>query len=130
MTPPAWILKLMNNISNCFETAGEINWVWAMDEGEHEIRVFPVPFDTGNGEELDGDIRLDLGYAVAYFDPEPVVQWHLSGREEGACHIEGTVNGIEVWIWFLEAPPEDLVDDIPELPPDRDSDTDPELNLN
>jgi len=127
----------MDNITGCFETSGEIDWTWEETDGEYEIKVFPVLIETKDGYAIDSDIRLDIGDALTYFDHSivndeiPSVQWHLSGSEEGACHIEGMVGGIDVWLWFLESPPEEIADEIVNgPPPEEDPENDPELNLN
>jgi len=106
MECPEWLAELVKNVSGCFETAGSINWIWEEEDGEYEVKMFPAPMELGDGKVgIDGDIRLDVGDVLSYFDKNPATLWHLSGNEDGAFHIEGTVNGVEVWFWFMEDPP-------------------------
>lgn len=107
MECPKWLEELMDDVAGCFETVGGMQWNWAEDDGTYEVKMFPqlITLDCGV-QGLDGDIRLSVSDAISYFDKEPDIQWHLSGSQEGAFHIEGTVNGHDVWIYFLETPPE------------------------
>lgn len=106
MDCPQWLAELVKNIVGCFETSGNIDWIWEEEDGEYEVKIFPSLMRLGNDiTGIDGDIRLDVGDTLSYFDKNPAVIWHLSGNEEGAFHVEGTVNGVEVWIWFTETPP-------------------------
>lgn len=117
MECPEWLTELVKNISECFETAGNIDWTWDEEEGEYEVKVFPMLTKTSDGKiGIHGDIRLDVGDAMSFFDNGPDLMWHLTGEEDGAFHIEGTVKGVEVWVWFMESPPPpeipvDLIDD-------------------
>ena len=116
MECPEWLVELVKNVAGCFETSGNIDWIWEEIEGEYEIKMFPSLMKLGNDAVgIDGDIRLDVGDVLTYFDKNPAILWHLTGTEEGAFHIEGTVNGFEVWMWFMETPPP------PEIPADLKS---------
>jgi hypothetical protein len=117
MECPKWLEELMDDIAGCFETAGGMQWNWSEDDGTFEVKMFPQLMTIADDiKGLDGDIRLSVSDAMSYFDKDPDLQWHLSGSQEGAFHLEGTVNKIAVWIWFLETPPEvpaELLDDEP-----------------
>ena len=116
MECPEWLAELAKNVTNCFETVGSIDWIWNEEEGEYEIKIFPVVMMLGDGNTgIHGDIRLDVADVLSYFDKGPAVMWHLTGNEEGAFHVEGTVNGIEVWLYFMETPP------APDIPVDLKS---------
>jgi hypothetical protein len=106
MDCPEWLTGLVENVSGCFETAGKIDWIWHEEEGEYNVKIFPAVMRIGDGQVgIDGDIRLDVGDVLSFFDDDPVIMWHLTGSENGAFHIEGTVKGVEVWLWFMENPP-------------------------
>ena len=130
MECPKWLEELVRNVAGCFETAGSIDWIWEEEEGEYEVKMFPALMQISNEKVgIDGDIRLDVSDALSYFDKSPSIMWHLPGNEDGAFHVEGTVNGVEVWIWFMEAPPP------PEIPVELKSSKTrpakkPESNLN
>ena len=127
MECPKWLEELMNNIAGCFETMGELGWTWREEEGDFEITMFPEVIMINGIAGLDGDIRLSVTDALSYFDDDPDLQWHLSGSKEGAFHIEGTVNGVAVWISFVETPP----DDVPAgMLDDEDPDSDTNVTLN
>lgn len=122
MECPKWLEELMDDIAGCFETAGGLQWNWSEDDGTFEVKMYPKVMTVADDVTgVDGDIRLSVSDAMSYFDKDPDLQWHLSGSEEGAFHIEGEVNKVPLWIWFLETPPEvcipDLIDDEPSSDP-------------
>lgn len=112
---PGWLQPVIEAIPNLYELGlpGRIGWSAYFGREGWEIYIYPEAVEMvggpADGEELIPSPRaVRLSEVIDLFDGLPSIDWCHSWKEITEISVEGKVQGNDLWLHFMEEPPEDV----------------------
>jgi hypothetical protein len=112
---PAWLKEFVELIAEAYECVSGVGWKWTQGDDEtsakkgplFEVIVYPHLVEVQGEVCMPSDIQVDVSTVLDLFEQYDDISMSL-GCSEDVDHlsVEGCVDGHDVWLRLLHAPPE------------------------